>query len=294
VELRQLEYFVAVAEECHFTRAAQRLHVAQSGLSASIRTLERELGATLFLRSTRQVELTEAGRALLVEARRALTNVAAAKDAVAAVQGLLRGRLAVGTLQCLCTVDLPGILSRFSRAHPGVDIQLRHDSSGALVEQVRAGRLDVAFVTRPVRIPDEVMITPLDTMELMLACGPDHPFADRDRVDLRELDGLPFVDYHPDWGTRETVDRLLAANCVDRHVALEVNDVHSLLDLVGNGLGVAILPGNFVHKGSRARFVPLTGDAPVWETAIVTPASHSAAASVLLDMVAPRSRLQPV
>jgi DNA-binding transcriptional LysR family regulator len=268
--------------------------VAQSGLSASIRTLERELGATLFLRSTRQVELTEAGRALLVEARRALTNVAAAKDAVAAVQGLLRGRLAVGTLQCLCTVDLPGILSRFSRAHPGVDIQLRHDSSGALVEQVRAGRLDVAFVTRPVRIPDEVMITPLDTMELMLACGPDHPFADRDRVDLRELDGLPFVDYHPDWGTRETVDRLLAANCVDRHVALEVNDVHSLLDLVGNGLGVAILPGNFVHKGSRARFVPLTGDAPVWETAIVTPASHSAAASVLLDMVAPRSRLQPV
>ena len=294
MELRQLEYFVAVAEECHFTRAAQRLHVAQSGLSASIRSLERELGATLFLRSTRQVELTEAGRALLVEARRALTNVAAARDAVAAVQGLLRGRLAVGTLQCLCTVDLPEILSRFSQAHPGVDIQLRHDCSSALVEQVRAGRLDVAFVTRPARIPDEVMITPLDTMPLMLACGPEHPFAARDRVDLRELDGLPFVDYHPDWGTRETVDRLLAANCVDRHVALEVNDVHSLLDLVGNGLGVAILPGNFVHKGSRARFVPLTGEAPVWETAIVTPASHSAAASVLLDMVAPRSRLQPV
>ena len=294
MELRQLEYFVAVAEECHFTRAANRLHVAQSGLSASIRSLERELGAPLFLRSTRQVELTEAGRALLVEVRRALTNVAAAKDAVAAVQGLLRGRLAVGTLQCLCTVDLPDVLSRFSRAHPGVDIQLRHDSSGALIEQVRAGRLDVAFVARPTRVPDEVMLTPLDAMPMTLACGPDHPFAARDRVDLRELDGLPFVDYHPDWGTRETVDRLLAANCVDRHVALEVNDVHSLLDLVGNGLGVAILPGHFVHKGSRARFVPLTGEAPIWETVIVTPASHSAAASVLLDMVAPRSRLQPV
>ncbi|MEV6606822.1 LysR family transcriptional regulator [Kutzneria sp. NPDC051319] len=294
MELRQLEYFVAVAEECHFTRAAQRMRVAQSGLSASIRSLERELGAALFLRSTRQVELTEAGRALLVEARRALTTVAAGRDAVAAVQGLLRGRLAVGTLQCLCTVDLPGILSRFSKAHPGVDIQLRHDSSGALVEQVRAGRLDVAFVTRPARVPDEVMLTPLDIMPMMLACGPEHPFATRDHVDLRELDGLPFVDYHPDWGTRETVDRLLAANCLDRHVALEVNDVHSLLDLVGNGLGVAILPGNFVHKGSRARFVPLTGPAPTWETAIVTPASHSAAASVLLDMVAPQARLQPV
>lgn len=294
MELRQLEYFVAVAEECHFTRAAQRMHVAQSGLSASIRALERELGATLFLRSTRQVELTEAGRALLVEARRALTNVAAAKDAVAAVQGLLRGRLAVGTIQCLCTVDLPGILARFSRAHPGVDIQLRHDSSGALVEQVRAGRLDVAFVTRPPRIPDEVMVVPLDRTPMMLACGPDHPFALRESVDLRELDTVPFVDYHPDWGTRDAVDRLLAANHVERRVALEVNDVHSLLDLVANGLGVAILPSNFVHKGSRARFVPLTGPAPVWETAIVTPASTGAAAGVLLAMVAPQARLQPV
>jgi DNA-binding transcriptional LysR family regulator len=294
VELRQLEYFVAVAEECHFTRAAQRLHVAQSGLSASIRSLERELGAALFVRSTRQVELTEAGRALLVEARRALTNVAAAKDAVAAVQGLLRGRLAVGTIQCLCTVDLPGVLARFSRQHPGVDIQLRHDSSGALVEQVRAGRLDLAFVTRPPRTPDEVVVEPLDTLPMMLACGPDHPFADRERVDLHELDGLPFVDYHPDWGTRDTVDRLLAANCVDRHVALEVNDVHSLLDLVGNGLGVAILPGNFVHKGSRARFVPLGGPQATWQTAVVMPASLSAAARVLLDMVVPQARLQPV
>ena len=294
MELRQLEYFVAVAEECHFTRAAQRMHVAQSGLSASIRSLERELGAALFLRSTRQVELTEAGRALLVEARRALTNVAAAKDAVAAVQGLLRGRLAIGAIQCLCTVDLPGVLARFSRQHPGVDIQLRHDSSGALVEQVRAGRLDIAFVTRPPRVPDEVAIQPLDTVPMMLACGPDHPFAARDSVDLAELEGQPFVDYHPDWGTRDTVDRLLAANCVDRHVALEVNDVHSLLDLVGNGLGVAILPGNFVHKGSRARFVPLSGQLATWQTAVVTPASLSAAASVLLDIVVPQARLQPV
>ena len=102
------------------------------------------------------------------------------------------------------------------------------------------------------------------------------------------------MDYHPDWGTRDTVDRLLAANCVDRHVALEVNDVHSLLDLVGNGLGVAILPGNFVHKGSRARFVPLSGQTPTWQTAVVMPASLSAAASVLLDIVVPQARLQPV
>src|SRR3954469_4206257 len=98
MELRQLEYFVTVAEECHFTRAAKRLHVAQSGLSSAIRSLERELGASLFIRSTRRVDLTPAGRALLVEARRALSATDAARDAVAAVQGLMRGSLGGGSV----------------------------------------------------------------------------------------------------------------------------------------------------------------------------------------------------
>lgn len=107
MELRHLEYFIAVAEERHFTRAAERMRVAQSGLSASIRTLERELGADLFIRSTRRVELTEAGRALLIEAHRTLASVDAARDAVAAVQGLLRGTVSVGTEQCLGVINLP-------------------------------------------------------------------------------------------------------------------------------------------------------------------------------------------
>lgn len=296
MELRQLEYFVAVAEESHFTRAASRLRIAQSGLSASIRALERELGSALFLRSTRQVELTEAGRALLTEARRTLTTAAAAKDAVAAVQGLLRGRLAVGTLQCMCTVDLPSSLARFKAAHPGVEIRLRHGQSSELIEQVRSGRLDVAFTTWPHRCPDGVTATPLASLPLALACGPDHPFALRgygldcpaaSTVALSELAGMSFVDYYPGWGTRDTVDRALATAGVDRHVALEVNDVHSLLDLVACGLGVALVPAEFEHKKSGARFVPLSSElpAPTWDTAIVTPTARSAAVSMLLDML---------
>src|SRR5882757_7843025 len=156
MELRQLEYFVAVAEECHFTRAAKRMHVAQSGLSSSIRSLERELGASLFVRSTRQVELTPAGHALLVEARRALNATDAARDAVAAVQGLIRGSLAVGSLQCLHVVHLPAVLARFHTAHPGVEIRLRHGGSNELADQVRTGRLDLAFVSLPMRAADDV------------------------------------------------------------------------------------------------------------------------------------------
>lgn len=293
VELRQLEYFVAVAEESHFTRAAQRLRIAQSGLSAAIRSLERELGSALFLRSTRQVELTEAGRALLVEARRTLTTAAAARDAVAAVQGLLRGRLAVGTLQCVCRVDLPTSLARFKAAHPGVEIWLRHGESNELIEQVRSGRLDVAFTSSPQRCPDGVTVSPLASVPLALACGPAHPFADRLSVDLGELAGASFVDYSPGWGTRDTVDRALAAADLDRHVALEVNDVHSLLDLVACGLGVALVPAEFAHKKPTARFIPLSGAAPTWETAIVTPTARNAAVSMLLNMVGPVAPVPP-
>ncbi|WP_440073579.1 LysR family transcriptional regulator [Streptosporangium sp. OZ121] len=285
MELRQLEYFVAVAEECHFTRAANRLRVAQSGLSASIRSLERELGASLFLRSTRQVELTPAGRALLVEARRALSATDAARDAVAAVQGLLRGSLAIGSLQCLHAVHLPAVLARFLAAYPGLEIRLRQGGSGELVEQVRAGRLDLAFVSRPARCPDDIVVGPLADEPLVLACAPDHPFAAREKVELPELRAERFVDFQPDWGTRDLVDDVFAAAGVERRVSLEVNDVHSLLDLVTFGLGVALVPQSFAVKTDRVRFVGLAGAVPAWETVTVTGDPTSAAAAALLREV---------
>ena len=285
MELRQLEYFVAVAEECHFTRAAKRLQVAQSGLSASIRSLERELGAALFLRSTRSVELTPAGQALLVEARRALSATDAAKDAVAAVQGLLRGSLSIGSLQCLHAVHLPAVLARFAAAYPGLEIRMCQGGSNELTEQVRTGRLDIAFVSRPARCPDGLVVARLADEPLVLACGPGHPFAIRSQVAAAELGEERFIDFPPDWGTRDLADQVLAGAGVERRVALEVNDVHSLLDLVTFGLGVALVPQSFAAKTDRARFVPLTGALPPWETVTVTGDPVSPAAAALLGEV---------
>jgi DNA-binding transcriptional LysR family regulator len=285
MEFRQLEYFVAVAEERHFTRAAKRLHVAQSGLSASIRSLERELRADLFVRSTRQVELTPAGRAFLVEARRALSATDAARDAVAAVQGLLRGSLAIGSLQCLHVVHLPAVLAGFLDAHPGLEVRLRQGGSEELVEQVRAGRLDIAFVSRPPRCPDGVIVEPLGGEPLVLACGPEHPLAARTEVRLTDLGDERFVDFHRDWGTRDLVDGVLTAAGVERRVSLEVTDVHSLLDLVTYGLGVALVPQSFAGKTDRVRFIGLAGPVPAWETATVTSDPTSAAAAALLEAV---------
>lgn len=287
MELRQLEYFVAVAEERHFTRAAQRARVAQSGLSASIRSLEKELGAALFVRSTRRVELTDAGRALLVEARHALSTVDAAREAVAAVEGLLRGRLAVGTMQCVGGLDLVGSLTGFRGRHPGVEITLRQGGSPELVELVRSGELDVAFVSRPPGGTPGIRYATLLRQPMVLACAPDHPLAGRDRVALTELAAETFVDFPPGWVTRDVTDRALAAAGVPHRVALEVNDVLLLLDLAGHGMGVALVPRDFVHKPTTARLVELAEPAPEWCTATAVAADRrpNAAARALLALL---------
>lgn len=278
MELRQLSYFVAVAEECHFTRAAKRLHVAQSGLSSSVRSLERELGADLFVRNTRQVRLTPAGTALLAEARRTLAASDACMDAVAAVQGLLRGSLSIGTLQCLHVVHLPTVLAAFVSTYPGLDLELRTGGSGELTSHVAQGKLDVAFVARPAVLPDDVVMTPLASEPMVLACALNHPLASSARAPVAALAGERFVDFAPDWGPRDLVDSVVG----NRHVALEVTDVHSLLDMVAVGLGIALVPQSFSVKTDRVQFVGLADRVPKWETVTVTAAPASSAAAALV------------
>jgi DNA-binding transcriptional LysR family regulator len=291
MELRHLEYFVAVAEERHFTRAAERMRVAQSGLSASIRALEKDLNAELFVRNTRRVELTDAGRALLAEAHRTLAGAAAARDAVAAVSGLLRGRLLVGSEQCLGVIDLPPTLAGFRRAHPGVEIQLRYAGSGHIVEQIRLGRLNVGFVALPGPAPDGVRLLPLATEEMMFLCHPAHPLADLDVVGVDELTGEDFVDFSADWGARRVSDIAFARADVERRVCVEVNDVHTLLDFVHQDLGVALVPAPVTRKpqakGLHAATLK-TQDA-AWQVSVALPANAppGPAAEELLRMALP-------
>jgi DNA-binding transcriptional LysR family regulator len=260
VELRHLEYFVAVAEERHFTRAAQRMRVAQSGLSASVRSLERELGAPLFVRSTRRVELTEAGRALLAEARRTLASAEAARQAVAAVQGLLRGTLAVGAEQCLGVVNVAQLLAGFRDRHPDVEIMLRQGATADLCAELRAGRLDMAFIATDGKPPEQLDLIPLAAEPMMVVCHPAHRFADAAAVDWDDLEKEIFVDFHRGFGAREVTEVECAARRLSRRISVEVNDVHSLLDFVGAGLGVAVVPRPIARKRpTQVRAVPLTG-----------------------------------
>jgi DNA-binding transcriptional LysR family regulator len=286
MELRQLEYFVAVAEERHFTRAAQRMVVSQSGLSASVRSLERELGAALFTRTTRSVELTGAGRALLAEATRTLAAARAAGDAVAAVQGLLRGSLAVGTEQCV-TVDVGALLARFRAAHGNVEVRLRQAGSAVMAQDVADGRLDLAFITLPGPPPEGVRLLPLTSEPMVLLCDPGHRLAGEPYAQWGELAGETFVDWHEDWGARRLTDRAFAASGTPRRVGVEVYDVHTLIDMVRHGLGIAVVPQPISRKSeaSALAVVPLKGqEDQAWEVSIALPATnHSPAARALLS-----------
>ena len=298
MELRQLTHFVAVAEEHHFTRAARRLHIVQSGLSASIRALERDLGAPLFVRSTRRVELTEAGRALLAEARRVLAAADAARDAVAAVQGLLRGRLRIGIMQSMRGLHLARVLAEFHTAHPGVEMELTQASSSALAERVRIAELDLAFVALS-RPPDGVSLTPLVDSPMRVACPTDHRLAHRPDsgyagIRLADLDGESFVDFPAGWGGRMLVDEAFATAGLRRRVRFEVGDVATLLDLVAEGLGVAILPAS-IPRPAGVRYLPLAGPRPTFtiSAAVPEPGAATAAAHALLDLVITRISSHP-
>ncbi|MFV6030514.1 LysR family transcriptional regulator [Streptomyces sp. NPDC056264] len=289
MELRHLQHFVAVAEDRHFTRAAERLMVSQSGLSASIRSLERDLRAPLFVRSTRRVTLTEAGRALLVEAERILAQVRAAHEAVAAVQGVVRGTLRLGAEQCVAGVHVAGLLAAFRRRHPEVEIRLRQEGGLALAEDVAAGRLDLAFAYRTRADSEQLRSVPLAAEPMTLLCHPEHPLtAAGPALALRDLVQEDFVDFHPGWGPRRATDATFAGADVPRTVTLEVNDVHSLLDLVEEDLGVAAVPRHFRHKRDSLHAVPLagTGEA-VYETVALLPPPQatSPAARALMTLL---------
>src|SRR5579862_271101 len=146
MELRQLEYFVAVAEEANFTRAASRVHISQSGISAQIRRLERELGAELIDRSGRSATLTAAGGAALEHARAALASASSVREAVGEVTGLIRGRIDIGMVTGCTITPLFEALAGFRVAHPQIEIAVLEDSSDRLAERVRSGEVDLALI----------------------------------------------------------------------------------------------------------------------------------------------------
>lgn len=241
MELRQLEYFVAVAEEANFTRAAARVHVSQSGISAQIRQLENDLGAPLFDRSTRVAALTVAGEAALAHARAALAAARAVRDAVDDVNRLLRGRLEVGMVTACTVTPLFDALSSFHRAHPGVDVSLKEDNSDRLVDNVRAGAVDLALVGVAGAAPAGLHSFTVVRERLVAAVPDNHPLAQLSSVTLADVCTHPLVTLPTGTGIRTVLDRGCADLNCRPSIALQASAPDAVADLATRGLGVAIL-----------------------------------------------------
>ncbi|MFE2942996.1 LysR family transcriptional regulator [Streptomyces sp. NPDC059255] len=270
MEQRQLQFFVAVAEELNFTRATQRTHAVQSTVSASIRALEGSLGVPLFERSTTRVSLTEAGKVLLPEARRSLDSFVQARSAVEGLRTGVTGSLRVGTLSGLTAVDLPGLVQDFRRLHPGVRLRLRVDTGGTdgLLRALRSHALDVAFVgVQASSIPDIHLdhITSFQPRPLVAA---DHPLAGRERVAPAEVAGQAFIDLPAGFCNRTRSDDDFRRAGITRMIAVEVSDLSTIPGYVESGTGLALVPPLAAEAGARVVPIALDPPAQTWTLAL--------------------------
>ncbi|TFI43011.1 LysR family transcriptional regulator [Rhodococcus sp. 1R11] len=241
MELRQLEYFVAVAEEANFTRAAARVHISQSGVSAQIRALERELGAELIDRSGGTATLTTAGQAALTQARATLAAAGSVKQSVDDVTGLLRGSLSIGMVTACTVPQLFDALARFHSVHPGVELALREGNSDQLVADVRSGELDLALVGVAARAPGGLESMVVIDERIVAAVPTKHPLAAQKDATLADVCAHPIIALPPGTGIRAVFDRDCAGVGLSPSIMLQASAPDAVADLAARGLGVGIL-----------------------------------------------------
>jgi LysR family transcriptional activator of glutamate synthase operon len=243
MELRQLRYIVALAEERSFTRAAGKVLVAQPALSQQIAKLEAELGLPLVDRTTRRVAMTEAGDRLVVHARRVLKQVDVAREDLADLAGLRTGHLTIGASRTVGALDLSALLAEFHGRYPAVDLAVREDLSISLAKELRADELDLAFITVPGDAPvDGLELEVVSSEELVAVLPPDHELAARRKLRVVDLETQTIVAFRGGATIRRRLDEAAARAGFKLRVAFESNEVGRMRALVAAGLAIAVLP----------------------------------------------------
>ncbi|MEV6624866.1 LysR family transcriptional regulator [Amycolatopsis sp. NPDC051106] len=285
MDLRQLEYFVAVAEERSFSRGAERVHVVQSAVSTAVAKLERELDIQLLDRAAYPVALTPAGAAFLAEARTTLTAARRAKNVVAPYREQLSGRVDLGTLMSSGPLDLPAALGRFHTRYPLVSVRLRQSVAGTAghLHAIAEGTLDLALVAASAP-PPNVTLRTIAREPLVLLCRSDHRLGARDRVGVPDLATETVIRFAAGWGIRRQADDAFIAAGITSDTPYEVADYDTAAGLVRNRLGVVLLPATPAGRYPDLRAVAVT-PAMTWTLALATPARFppSSAAAALAE-----------
>jgi DNA-binding transcriptional LysR family regulator len=286
MELRQLQYFVAVAEEEHFTRASERLLIAQPAISQQVRRLEAELGETLFDRDRHHVRLTAAGRALLPHARATLAAAQRAQGAVRSLSGLIAGELSVGTFEGAPERFLANALGQFRRAHPAVWVRVREDYATNLLAAVRNGELDLAITALPDtrKPPPDLRVIELATEPVVLATSLDHTLAGYHEVPLVRLREEPMVALVNESTQRAHLEHACRKAGFTPRVTAECQHLGLLWDLIEQGVGVGVVPRSVPYGNRHVAVMPITRPRLQVRIVIATgPDRPSPAARAFLD-----------
>ncbi len=261
MNLRQLRYLVALADEGNFTRAAAREHIAQPALSQQIRRLEQELGLALVERTTRRVAMTDAGRMLVARGRTILADVESAAAEMQSLRGAFTGHVSVGAMHTMGPVDVSMALAAFHRRHPGVELTVLEQSSEELADMLRFDELDLAFLSVTERIESHGLgLAQLVSEELVAIVPPEHRLAARRRIRLEQLAGEEFVSYREGSRLRELLMSAAARAGFAPRILLESNESRRVRRLVARGIGVAILPrSDCTEPGADVALLTLEG-----------------------------------
>ncbi|HEX4725646.1 MAG TPA: LysR family transcriptional regulator [Pseudonocardiaceae bacterium] len=247
MQFQQLAYFVAVAETRHFTRAAERMRVAQPSLSQQVRALERDVGAALFHRIRGNVTLTEAGETLLPIARRILAETETAYRAVRELDELGRGRVRLGATPSLCTGLLPTMLATFRQDYPGIELVVRESGSRDLQAELSEGTLDLAIIIDS-RLHDDQRLTtvPLLAEELVVISAKSTPPPATARMPIRALKDHPLVMFRRGYDLRDATLAACRAEGFEPTFAIEGGEMDAVLEFVSAGIGLAVVPSTVV------------------------------------------------
>lgn len=299
IELRHLRYFLAVAEEGHFTRAAARLHITQPTLSHQIQELETQLEVQLFDRVARGVRLTAAGELLVGHAKRVLGELTKAQVALDELRGLKRGVLKVGMVQTVNACVIPEIIARFSEAHPGIDIACAEMAAADIESDLEAGKLHlgISFVP-PCR--KGLAGRPFFSEELVVVVALDHPLASRRRLNVRDLSGQAMALLGQKYCTRQLIDRATKEAAVEPKIKVEMNSVDGILSTVRRTSLMTLLPRlALCQRDSGLKAIPLTEPTPrrmvglLWVENSVRCAAADAFANITETILAERLRGKP-
>lgn len=254
--------FLAVAEELNFTRGAARLHTAQSAVSATVRSLENDLGVDLFDRASRQIALTSAGAALLAPARRVLDALGEARDAVDAVEGRVTGDLRLGVMTSVKIINVAELLGRYARRYPDVRVHMQPSPtrSAGTTEMLLTGQLDIAFAANVDTAGTALRASRLAVSPILMAVPVDHALATRKSVRLDEVADSVFIDTPLGYANRKIVDRAFGRAGLFRDVRFETADIADVADLVQHRLGLAFLPEFALADRPGLRGVPVRGE----------------------------------